>query len=107
LLRFIVRLHGPEARPLRHLNAAGDPRPRVKLEPCHRWPGDAAKAVKNWLVVANAARARVLEVTDRPGVLGRLLASLGDAARATVLRTVPADYTALHENELASRMAAS
>lgn len=145
--------------------------------------------MKNWLVVANSARARVLEETDRPGVythradlvhpqsrqkgielgsdrpgqahveggvhgsggtaypprtdarereherfarelaavldeglahgdcgglvlvasnpfLGRLLASLGDAARAAVLRTVPADYTGLHEDEIARRMAA-
>jgi hypothetical protein len=90
---------------------------------------------RNWLVVANAERARVLEDGDRPGEYLRVadlvhpqsrqkgvdLAAAHGGARpghvegtghglgstTYLLRTVASDYTTLRDDELARRLASS
>jgi hypothetical protein len=76
--------------------------------------------MKNWLVIANASRTRVLEEGDKPGrfvdvadlvlvasspFLGLLRAHLGEPTRKAIARTIDADDTALPDRELAQRLA--
>lgn len=87
-----------------HGTGSGEYRPR--LEPHERELQHFADEVAGLLEagIADGRCAGLVLVASNP-FLGHLKARLGERARAQVLHTLPHDYTALSDDELARRLA--